>query len=200
MTPTTFTRRLRSAMTVTVLCSVYVAVFATDADAACFAPAGLRATGPVANARIALAAARPQAAQGARSGSLADSTASPVGLWHTLFLLGDGPVKYDESFQTIHSDGTEMMVSNGLPPALGNVCVGVWKRDGATITLKHTTWNWDSGGNFAGTFVMVVEFRLDHGGDRYEGTWSAVNFDPGGNHIPGLDAAGIVRAERVNVD
>lgn len=123
-----------------------------------------------------------------------------VGLWHALFLLGNGPDKYDESFQTIHADGTEMMISNGLPPALGNVCVGIWKQDGGTLTLRHMTWNWGGDGQLAGTFMMIVTFRLDRGGRSYSGTWSAKNYDVDGTLIPELNADGIVRAVRVTVD
>jgi hypothetical protein len=133
-------------------------------------------------------------------GSATEGTArSPVGLWRAVFLLGDGPAKYDESFQAIHADGTEMMISNGLPPALGNVCVGAWKQEGATVRMKHMTWNWTSDGGFAGTFVMTVTLRVNRSGNRYTGRWSATNFDADGNHVPELDAAGTVHALRVAV-
>ena len=52
-----------------------------------------------------------------------DTAASVIGMWHAVFRLGDasGPV-YDEVFEQFHSDGTELIISSGLPPALGNVC------------------------------------------------------------------------------
>jgi hypothetical protein len=51
---------------------------------------------------------------------------SVVGMWHAVFRIGDanGPV-FDETLQQFHSDGTEGLISNGFPPALGNVCIGV---------------------------------------------------------------------------
>ena len=122
-----------------------------------------------------------------------------AGLWHALFVTNSGQ-KYDETFQTLHSDGTEMMVSNGLPPFLGNVCVGVWKRDGGRIKLRHVTWNWNPDNSFAGTFVMVVRFKVNRKGQSYSGKWSAKNFDVDGNHLPDLDAEGNVTARRVSVD
>jgi hypothetical protein len=128
--------------------------------------------------------------------------ASPiVGLWTSEFLLGDGPARYDQTFQTIHADGTEMMVSNGLPPALGNVCVGIWKQIAPrTFRMKHMTWNWDANGGFAGTFLMTVTLRLDRRGNSYTGTWVADSYDPDGELIPGLHAEGVARGTRIGID
>lgn len=138
-----------------------------------------------------------------------DSAASVIGMWHAVFRLGDasGPV-YDEVFEQFHSDGTELIISSGLPPALGNVCVGVWKRVAArTYKLRHMTWNWappDNGfgvpGTFAGHFELEVTLRLDAHGQHFNGTFSARNFDTEGEHIPGLDAQGVVNGVRITVD
>jgi len=138
-----------------------------------------------------------------------DATRSVVGMWQAVLRIGDssGPV-YDEVFQQFHSDGTEMIVSNGLPPALGNVCIGVWKRTGAaTYKLSHMTWNWlpDEGGfgvpgTFAGHFELQVRLRLNDNGNAYRGTWKATNYDTDGNHIPALDAEGVVTGKRITVD
>jgi hypothetical protein len=127
--------------------------------------------------------------------------ASIVGLWNSQFLLGDGPDLFDHSFQQFHSDGTEMMLSRGLPPALGNVCVGVWKQTGPrTYKLKHTAWNWNLEGSFVGIFVMEVTLKLDRRGASYTGTWSADNLTPSGEPIPGEHFEGIVRGTRITVD
>jgi hypothetical protein len=135
--------------------------------------------------------------------------ASIVGMWHTILRLGgaNGPV-YDEVLEQFHSDGTELLISNGLPPALGNVCIGVWQLVGArTYKLRHMTWNWappDGGfgvpGTFAGHFELEATFRLDQRGRTFEGTWSAKNFDTSGEHIAALDAEGVVRGVRLTVD
>ena len=135
---------------------------------------------------------------------------SVVGMWRAVFRIGnaDGPV-FDETFQQFHSDGTEGMISNGFPPALGNVCLGVWKRVGSReYKLRHMTWNWSSTfndffgvpGSFAGRFEMVVNLSVDPHGTSFSGTWAAKNFDVSDNHIPELDAEGVVRATRITVD
>jgi len=134
---------------------------------------------------------------------------SVIGMWHAILRIGDasGPV-YDEVFQQFHSDGTEMIVSNGLPPVLGNVCVGVWNRTGpGTYKLRHMTWNWspETGGfgvpgTFAGHFELKVRLRLNDSGNGYRGTWQAKNYDTDGNHLPELDADGVVTGNRITVD
>jgi hypothetical protein len=130
-----------------------------------------------------------------------DSQPAIVGLWNSEFFLGDGPARYDQTFQIIHADGTEMMVSNGLPPALGNVCVGIWKQVAPrTFKLKHMTWNWDGNGGFAGTFLMTVTLRLDRRGSSYTGSWSADSYDPDGQLIPELHAEGTARGARIGLE
>ena len=132
-----------------------------------------------------------------------------VGMWHAILRIGDanGPV-YDEVLEQFHSDGTELLISNGLPPALGNVCIGIWKRVAPrTFKLRHMTWNWsppDGGfgvpGSFAGHFELEVTLRLDARGNAFTGRWTAENFDLEGKHIPALDAQGVVTGTRLSVD
>ena len=170
--------------------------FAAEARAACFAtPVKQPPNAP------ALRSASPAAVQlPFDDGDSSDVRHSIVGMWSAEFLIGDGPARFDQSFQQFHSDGTEIMVSNGLPPALGNVCVGVWKVDGRTVKLRHMTWNWDASGNLTGTFVMVVTLSVDRRGNSFRGTWSADSYDLSNNLIPELHADGVVRATRVTVD
>jgi hypothetical protein len=131
-----------------------------------------------------------------------DQPASLVGLWNSEFLLGNGPDRYDQAFQIIHADGTEMMVSNGLPPALGNVCVGVWKPVAPrTFKLKHMTWNWNGDGTLRGTFLMTVTIRLDRRGTSYTGTWDADSFLTDGTPDPELPhAEGVAHGSRISAD
>ncbi len=138
-----------------------------------------------------------------------NGSGSIVGMWHAVLRIGNAKgAVYDEVLQQFHSDGTEMIVSNGLPPALGNVCIGVWKRTGpGAYKLKHMTWNWspDDGGfgvpgTFAGHFELQVKLQLAPGGDSYKGNWKAQNFDPAGKHLPELDAAGVVTGTRIRVN
>ena len=123
-----------------------------------------------------------------------------TGMWLTEFLIGQGPERFDQGFQLFHAGGTETMLSNGLPPSLGNVCVGVWDQAGRRIRLRHVAWNWDAEGHLTGTFIMLATFRLDARGHRFEGTWTADSFDLSNNVIPELHAEGVVRAARVPVD
>src|SRR5262245_2223736 len=143
--------QLLTAMAITLVTTV----FAGDAGAACFAAPG----NPTPSARPVLFPANGQAkalfsaaAQG-QSGSSLSASHSVVGMWLTEFLIGNGPNRYDQTFQQFHDDGTELMISNGLPPSLGNVCIGVWKNVAPrSFHLRHMTWNWNPDGTFAGTF------------------------------------------------
>jgi hypothetical protein len=148
--------------------------------------------------RLPLEGARPAALAGAAS---ATGHGSIVGLWQTSFLVGNGPEVAYQGFQQWHVGGTEVMVDNGVPPSLGNVCVGVWKHAGRrTYKLRHTTFNWDAEGNRAGTFVMLMTVTLDRRGHAFTGTYVADSFDLNGTVIPELHAEGAVRSERITVD
>ena len=126
---------------------------------------------------------------------------SIVGLWQTSFLVGSGPDVAYQGFQQWHLGGTEAMVDNGVPPSLGNVCVGVWKQAARrTYKLRHTTFNWDAEGNRAGTFVMLMTVTLDRRGNTFAGTYVADSFDLSGAVIPELHAEGAVRSVRITVD
>lgn len=134
---------------------------------------------------------------------------SVVGMWHAVLRLGNNGPVYDEIFEHFHADGTELLVSNSLPPALGNICIGVWKRTGPrTYKLKHMTWNWapdvNEGfgvpGTHSGHFELELTLRLDPGGKTYRGTWSAKNYDLSGEHIAELDVEGTIRGTRISVE
>lgn len=131
-----------------------------------------------------------------------DDDSSIVGLWQVTLFLGEGPDIYDQGFEQYHSDGTELMVDNGVPPFLGNVCVGVWKQTGPrTIKLRHTTWNWDEEGRHpVGTFVLIMTLRLDRKGNTFTGKYVADSFDLDGRVIPSLHVEGTARAARITVD
>src|SRR5262245_18732849 len=66
------------------------------------------------------------------------SSSSIVGLWTVTFLVGKGPDVWDQGFELWHADGTEFTMSVAVPPAAGNICVGVWERAGGrTVKLHH---------------------------------------------------------------
>jgi hypothetical protein len=151
-----------------------------------------------------LSAAKTQFTAAAAAAAFNDDDSSDrpaiVGLWKAEYLIGSGPDLFDESFQQFHSDGTEMMLSRGLPPVLGNVCVGVWKQAGRTIKLKHTAWNWNPDNSWAGTFIMEVTLTVNRRGTRFSGTFVADNFDTLGDPVPGGHVEGVVRASRISAD
>src|SRR5262245_23536045 len=73
---------------------------------------------------------------------------SIVGLWHITFLVGHGPDVFDEGFEQWHSDGTEITIDVAVPPAAGNICLGVWEKTGPrSVKLHHVGWNWDASVN-----------------------------------------------------
>jgi hypothetical protein len=126
---------------------------------------------------------------------------SIVGLWRVAFLVGDGPAVAFEGFQQWHAGGTEVMVDNGVPPSLGNVCLGVWKRTGPrSFSLRHVTFNWDANGQSTGTFQVVIHVRLDPSGRTYAGSFVSDSFDLLGNPIPELHSEGRLRGVRITVD
>jgi hypothetical protein len=77
------------------------------------------------------------------------------------------------------------MVDNGVPPSLGNVCLGVWKQTGPrTFSLRHVTFNWDANSQSTGTFQVVIQVRLDRSGRTLTGSFVSDSFDLQGNPIP----------------
>ena len=126
-----------------------------------------------------------------------DDNGSIVGLWHVRFLSGG--VLYDEGFDQWHSDGSEILNDNGVPPAQGNVCLGVWKKVGShTFKLKHPAWNWDANGNLIGTLIIRETVTLDAGGDSYQGTFKFDFYDVNGNLTS--EVKGDLGAKRIRVD
>jgi len=121
-----------------------------------------------------------------------------VGLWYVVFRTSDGNV-WDKGFQQYHADGTEITIDNAVPPAFGNVCIGVWKTDGRTIKLRHVTWNWNPDGTPAGTFLLLSTIKLDRDGDTYEGTFVSDSFDLNNHVIPALHAEGTLKGTRIKV-
>src|SRR5262245_8939626 len=88
------------------------------------------------------------AAAGAAEAGSDDSPASIVGMWTVTFLIGDGPQMYDQAFEQFHADGTEFTNDVAVPPAAGNICLGIWEPTGPrSINLHHLGWNWDTSVN-----------------------------------------------------
>jgi hypothetical protein len=170
--------------------------FAGEARAGCFASGfGTGSNGAQ------LQAGQFHVAQASGVSPSAAHSNSIVGLWRVAFLVGDGPAVAFEGFQQWHAGGTEVMVDNGVPPSLGNVCVGVWKQTGArSFSLRHVTFNWDENGQSTGTFQVVIHVRLDRSGRSYTGSYVSDSFDLQGNPIPELHAEGRLRGVRITVE
>ena len=128
-----------------------------------------------------------------------DDPAGIVGLWFTVFKIGDA--LWNRGFQQYHAGNTELSVDSSVPPVLGNVCIGVWKAQGArTFKLRHVTWNWNPDGSLAGTFLLLTTVHLDRSGNSYSGTFESDSFDTANQVIPELHAEGTVTGRRITVD
>lgn len=188
--------RIGRALGVAVATYALALACATEARAACFTT-GLTSTANRPELRY------ERANVGGLSGAPAPAgqAGSIVGLWRVAFLVGDGPDVAYEGFQQWHDGGTEAMVDNGVPPAFGNVCLGVWKKTGPrTFALRHVTFNWDEQARSTGTFEVLITVRLSRTGNTYAGRYVADSFDLEGNVIPEAHAEGRLRGTRLTVE
>jgi hypothetical protein len=128
---------------------------------------------------------------------------SIVGMWVVTFFFGDGPDVFDHGLEQFHADGTEITMDVAVPPAAGNVCLGVWEKTATrSVKLHHLGFNWDTSANpatLAGLFVLDMTVTLGRGGDSFSGHYVTDSFDNDGVIIPSLHAEGTVRAQRVQV-
>ena len=133
-----------------------------------------------------------------------------VGMWEFRF---DGPPLppglADFGFQQFHADGTEMMISLGIPPS-GGVCQGVWRKIGkSTYALNH----------LAGTYVdpnpavggvrlhFHAVFTVDPSGNTYSGQYTVGAYFVTRDHpfdesvpIPAASGTGTWTGTRVHPD
>ena len=131
-----------------------------------------------------------------RSQKSGDST-SIVGLWHVKF-MSSGQL-YDEGFDAWHSDGTEILNDNGVPPAAGNVCLGVYISTGTgRYKLKHVAWNWDASGNLTGTLIIHEVVTVSTSGNSYHGSFVFDFYDLSGNLTS--EVTGNLRGTRIAAD
>jgi hypothetical protein len=151
---------------------------------------------------ILAAAMAQQATQPATSGQAVDPAPGDaaaqhlVGLWQVVFTSGGQVV--DQAFELWHSDGTEEILDI-TPPAQENACFGVWvqtSRD--TVKLKHPSWTFDANGNLTGTVILRETVQLDHGENKFTGTYTIDVYDTSGNHI--FHSSGQAQGTRITVD
>jgi hypothetical protein len=137
-----------------------------------------------------------------RAGGSDNSPKSIVGMWTVTFFVGNGPAVFDEGFEQWHADGTEITIDVAVPPAAGNICLGVWERVGSRVKLHHLGWNWDTSVNpvaLAGVFVLDMNVALDRSGDRFSGKYVTDSYDNDGHVIPAFHAEGTVQGQRIEV-
>ena len=131
------------------------------------------------------------------------SSASIVGLWTVTFMVGNTQSVWDQGFEQWHSDGTEITIDVAVPPAAGNVCLGVWERVGLRgVKLHHVGWNWDTSANpaaLAGVFVLDMTVTLSPNGNGFRGSYVSDSYDNAGKVIPAFHADGVVTGQRITV-
>ena len=167
------------------------------------------ATPPVLAAALARPGAAPAPAAAAQ-GVGSNGSGPIVGVWQNVMTASEGFV-FDFGFQQFHADGTELMISGGVPPTIGNVCIGTWERraDGI-IKLVHVTWNWAGdeviGDPPTGYFWLEVTLRTNDRGSAYTGTFYTASFDlgtgplgSGGPPQAGTEFNGTIQAVKISV-
>jgi hypothetical protein len=188
------TTAIRSVLAATVL--VFAGTSAARAD--CIVGGGVNSKG-----RSPLKALeRPAVAySSSAAAAAANDQASIVGLWTVTFLIGDGPDLYDQAFEIFHADGTEITNDTAVPPAAGNLCLGVWEKTGArSIKLHHVGWNWDLGTNpasLAGVFVLDLTATVAKDGRTFSGRYVTDSYDNDGAVIPAFHAEGVITGKRI---
>jgi hypothetical protein len=205
--------RTPSLLSIAFLSATVVAASVVEARAACTVPGPSKLSAMTAANKLARPGMAPALAAAAQSG--ASNGGGPiVGQWQvvmTAFPGTPGEFIFDFGFQQFHADGTELMISGGVPPTIGNVCIGAWERGaGGAIHLRHMTWNWNGdevlGDVPTGYFLLEVTLRPNSQGTAYSGTWRTASFDlgtgplgSGGPAQPGTQFEGTIQAAKVSV-
>ena len=200
-------------LSIVLLSAVVVAATAVEARATCTVPGASKASALTGAARLARPGIAPALAVAAQNAGTSGSGAI-VGQWQVLMIAFPGTNNefvFDFGFQQFHADGTELMISGGVPTTIGNVCIGIWERQaGGVIRLRHMAWNWTGnevlGDLPTGYFLLEVTLRVDSQGTAYSGTWKAVSFDlgtgplgSGGPPQPNSEYEGTLQAAKVSV-
>jgi hypothetical protein len=139
---------------------------------------------------------------------LADDVLNPspiVGLWHVKFYLKDTPgfkdgTEFDAGYSIWHSDGTEMTLSGGRPPLIGDVCMGVWKHLGHGVyKLNHFGASYDNSGlNLIGPARIQETVTLDRDRDSFSGPFTIDQYTEAGNLAGHFQ--GTITGTRITVD
>jgi hypothetical protein len=196
-------------LSVAILCSAIFAVSAIDAGATCMVPGPSKLSALPGAAKLLRPGTAPALAAAAQNGN-SNGGGQIVGMWQVVMTASQGFI-FDIGFQHFHSDGTEMMTSGGVPPTLGNVCIGAWERGaGGVIQLRHVGWNFNGDEVFGdlptGYILLDVTLRTNSQGTAYSGTWKAASYNlgagplgSGGPPQPGSEFEGTLQAVRISV-
>ncbi len=135
------------------------------------------------------------AALGRDSGE--ESNAPITGLWNVTDTNGGQVV--DRYFDSWHADGNELFI-DATPPALDNVCQGIWKQVGRrTYKLKHVSWTFDQNGNNTGTAIFHDVVHISRDGQSFTGTEDVYLFDLNNNPVASF-LGDELKATRITVD
>jgi len=124
-----------------------------------------------------------------------------VGLWHVAYTTSDGS-PFNDTFDTWHADGTEFE-SAFLPPAAGDVCVGVWKKTGSrSVKLHHVGWIFSPSTPAAtatNTFTLDEDVTVAPDGKSYSGNFTFKIWNLDGTPTTTV-VMGTIAATRITVD
>ena len=200
-----------SVLSVVLLSAALLAASAIEARAACMAPTAKKPDAPAMAGKLAQLGKAPALTAAAQNGNV-NGGGPIVGQWQIVMTAFPGTSDefvFDFGFQQFHDDGTELLISGGVPPTIGNVCIGAWERDpGGVIHLRHMTWNWAGnevpGDLPTGYFWLEVTVRTNSQGTAYAGTWRAASYDlgsgplgSGGPSQPNSAFEGTIQAVRI---
>ena len=166
-------------------------MFATaSANAACGVLPGMGSQNPI---KLPMLAQEEDNSFGAPNESI-------VGLWHVLYTAGGS--KFNETFDTWHSDGTEFEAAY-LPVEAGNICYGVWKTVGLrTVRLHHVGWLFTPGvvSTATGSFTLDETVEVSANGKTYSGSFTFTQYDINGVVQKGTPLSGTIAATRITVE
>jgi hypothetical protein len=155
-----------------------------------------------------------------QEGEDSNGPASIVGLWHLTYtatastsgplpvpVIPPGPpssFQFLESFKMWHADGTEFE-NAFLPPAGGNICVGVWKDLGyGNVKLHHIGLMFDSTGSVSYIFTVDEKDTVARNGQSYGGYFDFKLWPPSfaavGVGKPLQEITGSTAGTRITVD
>jgi hypothetical protein len=142
--------------------------------------------------------------------------ATIVGVWHVNYTATyddnfppggpypPTPFPFLESFKTWHGDGTEFE-NAFIPPAGGNICLGVWKEVGDhRVKLHHIGLIFNPDGSLSSIFTVDETDTVSSNGKTYTGMFDFKLWPPSYDAVdkgtPIAEVKGTTAATRITVD